>query len=62
MKKWWQSKMIWVNALTVLVGVVGYVAGHNVIREYPELVAVLVAIQGGINVVLRFVTGEPIKV
>lgn len=62
MKKWWKSKMVWVNALTVLVGVVGYVAGHEVIKEYPETIAILVAVQGGINVILRFLTSKPVEV
>lgn len=54
--------MVWVNALTVLVGVVGYVAGHEVIKEYPETIAILVAVQGGINVILRFLTSKPVEV
>jgi hypothetical protein len=61
MKKWWKSKTVWVNLVTVMAGVVGYVAGHNVIQDNASLVAMMVVMQGGLNVVLRFVTGTPIK-
>jgi len=55
-KKWYTSKMVWVNALTVAVGVIGYVAGHAVIQDNATLIAGLVAAQGALNVCLRFVT------
>lgn len=59
-KHWYLSKMIWINILTVLVGVVGYTAAHDVIQSYPEIVALFIAIQGGVNVVLRFITRKSI--
>ena len=62
MKKWWKSKMIWVNALTLIAGVIGYLAGHELIVNNVELVAMLIAIQGGVNVILRFVTWKSIEV
>lgn len=55
-KKWYQSRTVWVNAVTVMVGTVGFMAGHEVIQDYPSAVAALVALQGGLNVLLRFVT------
>ena len=60
MKKWYLSKMVWVNTLTLLVGVVGYLAGSDIIAQYPTILAALVAAQGAINVALRFVTWQPI--
>ena len=60
MKKWWKSKTVIVNALVLLVGVVGYVAGHDVISQYPDVIAGLVALQGAINVVLRFISWKRI--
>jgi hypothetical protein len=60
-KKWYTSKMVWFNALTVLVGVVGYLAGHEVIQSNATLLAGMVAGQGALNVVLRFLTWKPIK-
>ncbi|MHC4121385.1 MAG: hypothetical protein ACYSWO_28260 [Planctomycetota bacterium] len=62
MKKWYASKTFWVNALTFGVGLVGYAVGHEVIAENPELISVLIAVQGALNVVLRFVTSQPVEV
>lgn len=60
-KSMWTSKMVWVNMLTLCAGVVGYMAGHDVIAEYPAIMAAMVAVQGAVNVALRFVTWQPIK-
>ena len=59
-KSIWTSKMFWVNALTLVVGLIGYAAGSEVIAEYPAVLAALVAVQGAVNVALRFVTWQPI--
>lgn len=55
------SKTMWVNVITVLAGVLGYVAGHEVIADNASVVAALIAIQGGVNVVLRFLTWQPVS-
>lgn len=60
MKKWYLSKMVWVNALTLVVGIVGYLTGSDIIAQYPAILAALVAIQGAVNVALRFVTWQPL--
>ena len=59
-KKWYQSKTLWVNILTLSAGMLGYFAGHNLIQDHASVMALLVAIQGGVNVALRFVTVKPI--
>lgn len=56
-----KSKTVIVNTLTVVVGALGYVAGHEVIAQHPELVAGLVSAVGVLNVVLRLVTSVPIS-
>ncbi len=61
MKKWYTSKTVWVNALTIVVGVVGFLAGHEVIQDNATFLAGLVALQGALNVALRFITWRPIK-
>lgn len=61
LKKMAKSKTIIVNVLTVMVGTLGYVAGHEVIVEYPQAVSALVAATGVLNVVLRLVTSVPIS-
>ncbi len=59
-KKLMKSKTIVVNGLTVVVGVLGYLQGHEVIAAYPGVVAGLVAAIGVLNVALRFVTTIPV--
>lgn len=61
MKKWYLSKMVWVNGLTLVVGVIGYLAGSDVIAQYPAILAALVAVQGAVNVALRFFTWQPLS-
>jgi len=60
MKSWIKSKTVWINSLTLVVGVIGYVAGHDLIASNTEFVAMLVALQGGLNVALRFCTWKAI--
>ncbi len=60
-KSWYLSKTVWVNVATLVAGVLGYVAGHDLIVANASLVAMLVAVQGGVNVVLRFLTWIPIS-
>lgn len=55
------SRTVWLNLLILAAGVVGFVAGHEVIAEYPQVVAILAAVQGGLNIILRLVTTQPIK-
>ncbi len=61
MKSMWTSKTLWVNALMLCAGVIGYLVGDDLIRDNESLLALLVAVQGGVNVILRFVTTQPIK-
>jgi hypothetical protein len=60
-KSLFASKTFWANALVLVAGVVGYVAGQEFIQDNASVMAVLVAVQGALNIVLRFVTTTPIK-
>lgn len=55
------SRTLWVNMLVLAAGVAGFIAGHDVIVDYPAVVSVFVAVQGAANIVLRLVTSKPIK-
>ncbi len=60
-KKIIRSKTIWANLAIVLVGVLGYLQGNEIILENPTIVSALAVAVGLGNVLLRFVTSEPIK-
>jgi len=61
MKQWYLSRTIWVNALTLVTGTIGYLAAHELVADNSSLVAAMVALQGGVNIVLRFLTDKAIK-
>lgn len=61
MKKIWKSKTFWVNALTALAGVAAYFQ-TDVITDNPQAVGGIAAAIGIINVILRFMTKEPVSV
>ena len=56
MKKWWQSKTMWFNILSISIVVVQYGASIKVIP--PELLTPIVAI---INIMLRSITKTAIE-
>lgn len=56
-----KSKTVWLNILILAAGIVGFVAGHEVIADYPQVVAILAAVQGGLNIILRLFTTQPVK-
>jgi len=56
-----KSKTVIVNTLMVAVGVIGYLAGHDVIATHPDWVAALVSIGGVVNVILRIITVVPVS-
>lgn len=60
-KKLTSSKTFWVNLLVLAAGTVGFVAGHEVIADYPQVVSILVAVQGAVNIALRLITSTPIE-
>lgn len=56
-----KSKTVWLNLLVLTVGVLGYLSGSDVVAQYPQVVTILGAVTGGLNIVLRFFTSKPIK-
>lgn len=60
-KSKWRSKTFWVNAATMVVGAITYLVGQELVADNASLVAMLIAVQGAVNVGLRFVTSQPIK-
>ncbi len=59
-KPWYMSKTLWLNALVLLVAALGWVSGPDFpleLGQYAEYVTLALAI---LNLILRFVTGQPI--
>ncbi len=57
-KKWWSSKTLWVNGITLIVAIVAGVSGKTIDLS-PE---VMVSIIAGINIFLRFVTKSAVVI
>ena len=55
------SKTVWANMAVLAVGVLTYLQGHELIVENPTVVSMLAVAVGVGNVILRFVTTDPIK-
>jgi len=60
MKSPLKSKTVWVNLLMLAAGVATYIAGAEPMAAYPAVVPIFVAVAGAVNLVLRFLTTEPI--
>lgn len=56
MKKWWQSKTVWVNVVVLALAIVGVFLDYKVFDE--RILAIVAAV---LNVVLRFITTDAIK-
>ena len=58
-KLWWQSKMLWFNALTILGTVLGMVADLTFIT--PEVGQIVLILLAATNAALRLVTVQPLE-
>jgi len=59
-KAWYQSKTIWINAITAATATLTVLAGQQIVTDHPAIAAGLVAALGGLNIALRLVTLLPI--
>lgn len=56
------SRTFWLNAITFLVALIGFAIGQQEIAQHPKLVTALVLIHSGLNIVLRFITINPVNI
>lgn len=54
------SKTFWINFVQGAAALVALVQGSDLIAQYPEAVAILGLVAGGLNIVVRLITSEPI--
>lgn len=59
-KPWYLSKTVWVNVLTAAVAVGTVLGGQQIVTDNPGVAASLTAAVAGLNVVLRFITVQPL--
>lgn len=60
-KKWYQSKTIWINALTLIGSGLAAITSGDLISENPEIAAVVSGAVALINIILRKITKQEIK-
>jgi len=59
-KSWWQSKTIWVNAITAAMATLTVLGGQQIVADHPAIAAGIVAVIGTLNIALRIITVLPI--
>jgi len=59
MKAFWDSKTVWINGLTSVAAIVGLVVQQNGLLPTAWIGYAVLAL-AIVNLILRFVTGEPI--
>ena len=57
-KKWWESKTIWTNVITLLAIVDGQLLGWQELSDYAPS---LIMISNLLNILLRVITTMPIR-
>jgi hypothetical protein len=60
-KPFWQSRTFWLNLATLVVTLGTTLLGLDWIRENPEAAALIGALIAAANLVLRFLTAEPVR-
>lgn len=59
-KKWFQSKTVWLGLLTMILSLLTFLQGESWIQQYPNIVSGIGTAIGALTVILRFVTTKPI--
>ena len=56
-----KSKTLWINGITLAAGLLSLAVGGEFLADKPTFLAIIVAINGALNIGLRFLTTQPIK-
>lgn len=60
-KGFWKSRTFWLNAVTLAVYLLAALLDHSLVASHPQWVAALSAVVATLNLVLRFLTTQPIS-
>lgn len=60
-KKAWYSKTNLLGALQIAAGMIGVLAGSDLIQQYPRAVAAVAVVSGAVTIVLRTITSVPVE-
>ncbi len=55
------SKTVWLGILTMVISVIGLIAGQEWVRDYPIVVSGLGLAVGILTVIVRHFTDQPLK-
>jgi len=55
------SKTIWVNVLALVASLLAVLAGSDLLANQETALAVIIGVQGAVNIALRLVTKQPIE-
>tara|TARA_Y100000004_G_C8767665_1_gene349301 strand:+ start:419 stop:604 length:186 start_codon:yes stop_codon:yes gene_type:complete len=61
MKKWYESKTIWVNVLAFIVSSLTALTNGDWVSDNPEAAAIVGGVVAAINIVLRKITDKGIQ-
>lgn len=56
------SRTFWVNLITTVIAVLALVGGQEWIAEYPKVTAGIAVVVGALNIVLRYLTVDAVKI
>lgn len=55
------SKTIWVNVITLVIALLSTAAANEWVAAHPQTVSFIVATIAALNIVLRFITNQPLR-
>lgn len=61
MKRWFQSKTVWLGILTLILSILTFIQGEEWISQYPQVVAIIGTVIGVLTIILRFFTHKSME-
>ena len=58
MKKWYQSKTVWINVLSLLAAITASLMSDSALRDYAHIIIIL---NTTINILLRFMSSDKLE-